>query len=133
MKYKLKLYDVFQNEKNRYPDMTIFYNDKASEIQYSNSEGTLTVKFGRDENNKNMEQIYFRKAGETGKGEFCSELKGNGTIQMFEDALCMLPEKHYNIAESYRAENLSKNNEREAIGIDKAQAQAKKKILDFGR
>lgn len=127
-KYKLKLYDVFQNEKKRYPDMTIFYNDKAQEMQYSNSEGTLTVTFGRDENNKNLEQFYFRKAGETGKGVFLAELKANGTQQMFEDALLLCPDKHNEIAESYRADL-----DRARIGIDKAQAQAKKKILDFGR
>lgn len=49
------LYNIFQNEKERNPDMTVYYNKQTNSISYRNEEGTLTALF-RGEN----EYFYFK-------------------------------------------------------------------------
>lgn len=100
-----KLFDIFQNEKTRNPDMTVFYKDNngLKYLSYKNDEGVLTVRFG--ENGK--EDFYFKNADEKGLGEKVLHLepKGKGQKGMFgliEDKMWEIPDRFADLTTEWR-------------------------------
>lgn len=121
-----KLYDIFQNEKKRNPDLTVFYKDNNSVkyLSYSNDEGTLTVKFG----DKNKEDFFYKQVGEKGLGEkvFHLEPKNKTTssrMGIIEDALWKIPERFIELTDDWHFN-------REAIGVDEKQKSKAKATIE---
>lgn len=109
-----KLYNIFKNEKERNPDMTVFYregNDKMeNSLSYSNDEGKLTILFRKG----GIEEFHFRKPDEKGLGDIVQTLynKGKDGEMPHINSLFDLPKRFREIAQSYQYE-------RKEIGIDK--------------
>jgi len=120
-----KLYNIFQNEKSRNPDLTVFYKDNndVKYLSYSNDEGTLTVKFGE----KEKEDFYYKKIGEKGMGEKVFHLEpknksASSRMGIIEDALWDIPERFINLTDDWHFN-------REAIGVDeKAKGKVKNTV-----
>lgn len=109
------LYNIFQNEKERNPDMTVYYNKQSNSISYRNEEGTLTALF-RGEN----EYFYFKfpnkkpEEMQTRFGDMILNTYGekDGIIRgKMQDEFFDTPERFKRLAKDYQ-------NCRKEIGID---------------
>lgn len=87
-----KLYNIFDNERKRYPDMTVFYregNDRMEKsLSYSNDDGRLTILFGKN----GEEDFYFRKPDEKGLGDIVQTLSNKGNDKTRHTDINMLME-----------------------------------------
>ena len=129
--YEVDLYSIFAAEKARHgQDYAIAYNNKNQYLKYiKKGEGTLTVKFMRDRHNTNREDFYYTPEDKSGEEVFVFGVAANGKENYIPDEGWKIPAHFLKIADSYR-----KQEERERMGIEKAQAAAKKrKKLTIGR
>lgn len=109
-----KLFDIFQNEKERIDDknITLYYNKRENSLQYKHPEGTLTVLFDAQ---NGSERFFYKEAGkridESGKGlgVLVQETENNGTIarlpaydQTQTAKLFDLPQELINVAQDYQ-------------------------------
>ena len=129
--YEVNLYSVFAAEKaKRGQDYTISYNNKKQQLKYTKEgEGTLTVRFMRDRHNTSREDFYYMPEGKPDEEKMVFGVAANGNESYIPDEGWKIPTHFLKIADSYRDKK-----ERARMGIEKAQAAAKKhKKLTFGK
>lgn len=129
--YEVNLYGVFAAEKAKHgQDYTISYNNKKQQLKYTKEgEGTLTVKFKRDRNNRSREDFFFTPDGRPEDEKMVFGVAGNGKESYIPDEAFKIPLHFRKLAETYRD-----SAERARMGIEKAQGAAKhKKKLTFGK
>lgn len=127
-KYEVNLYSVFANEKARVGDQfTVSYNNKKQQVKYQlEGKGALTVKFGRDVQGANREDFYYSPEGDSESMLHTNILCDNGkTGRIVDDKFFDIPKEFRKIFDDYRDKENGVET-RKAIGIDKAQAEAKK-------
>lgn len=100
------LYNIFQNEKQRNPDMTIFYRDnKTKSLCYRNQDGVFEVNFKYDEESRiEKNTIYFKKSGEKHGSKVCDiEVNSNGYVySVFTKAAFDLPDRFKVLFDEWR-------------------------------
>lgn len=103
-----KLYNIMRREKERNPDMDIYYSQKNMTLQYINKEGTLTVSFEKD----GLEDFHYRSANDkntVGKGERVQALADKGHYGHIYDPLFDMPQRFKDITQSYQFDRDSMN------------------------
>lgn len=130
--YEVNLFGVFAQEKIKYHDQfTVSYNNKNQQLKYAmEGHGVLTVKFGRDSYGENREDFFYSPEGkpEESYHVYITAASG-GARRFFDDFLQKVPRELRDVAKSY-----GDKEKRRSIGIDEAQASAKKrKKLSFGK
>lgn len=112
-----KLFDIFKNEKDRNPDLTVLYfkgNDKLDKSLTYFLEGEdgkksqLKVLF----KNGGIEEFYYRKPDEKGLGALVQTVADKGRIGELTNEFSDMPARFKEVAQSYQYD-------RDAIGIDK--------------
>lgn len=100
------LYNIFKNEKQRNPDMTIFYRDnKSQKLCYKNDEGILEINFKYNTDKKcEFENLYFTPANEKHGSKIADlEVYGNGTVySAFTKAAYKLPDRFKLLFDEWR-------------------------------
>ncbi len=122
--YNVDLYPVFALEKQRVGhEFTVSYSQKHQQLRYAlEGQGSLVVKYGRDRDNENREDFFYCPATEPNKQIPVYIIGGNGRVRRFEDEYLDVPMPLRRVIEDYYTPE-----RRMKIGIDKAQAAAKKK------
>lgn len=117
------LYNIMKREKERNPDMDIYYSEKKKSLQYKNHEGTLTVLFRDD----GLEDFYFREKNSTAGtliGSRVQVLAEKGKYGQIEsEPFFDMPKRFRDITQSYQYD-------RENMNID---YEERKKDLFKGR
>jgi hypothetical protein len=113
------LFDCFNAEKKRHPDMSIYYRKKSdnndASIRYMNEEGVLTVLFSEQGN----EDFYFRRPNDIGIGELVQRVSDNGRYGIQGANFLSLPVKFRNIAQAYQYDRASLHIDEREAGLKK--------------
>lgn len=113
------LFDCFNAEKNRHPDMSIYYRKKSenndASIRYMNDEGVLTVLFSEQGN----EDFYFRRPNEGGIGELVQRVSDNGKFGIQGANFLTMPAKFRDIAQEYQYDRASLHIDEREVGYKK--------------
>lgn len=101
------LFECFKAEKERHPDMSIFYRKKSEKndasIRYINENGVLTVLF----NEQGNEDFYFKKPNESGIGELVQRVSDNGKLGIQGANFLTMPTEFRDIAQEYQYDRAS--------------------------
>lgn len=116
------LFDCFNAEKERHPDMSVYYRKKSenndASIRYHNDDGVLTVFFSEQGN----EDFYFKKPDEGGIGELVQRVSENGKLGIQGANFLKMPSSFRNIAQEYQYDRAS-------LHIDEHDADIKKRMV----
>lgn len=114
------LFECFNAEKTRHPDMSIFYRKQSEKndasIRYMNDEGVLTVLF----NNKGVEDFYFRRPNDSGIGELVQRVSDNGKFGVQGANFLNMPAIFRSIAQEYQYDRASLHIDEREAGHKKA-------------
>lgn len=104
-----KLYNIMKREKERNPDMDIYYSEKKKSLQYQNKEGTLTVLFRDD----GLEDFYFRRNNDRQGamlGSRIQVLADKGKYgQVESEPFFNMPQRFRDIAQNYQYDRENMN------------------------
>lgn len=116
----MHMFDCFNAEKKRHPDMSIYYRKRSDKndasIRYLNDEGVLTVLFSTHGN----EDFYFKAPTESGIGELVQRVSDNGKLGVQGAGFLKMPTSFRNIAQEYQYD-------RSSLHIDEREADTKKR------
>lgn len=117
-----KLYDIWDRERKRHPELTVSYNQNNNTLSYRNDEGRLTVFFNPkeiDDRGKRVgkpkegcEEFRFYPEGDNNKiGILVYEIQGHGQYGSSNSNFDKLPENLRKLIADFQFD-------REAIGIE---------------
>lgn len=102
------LYNIFKNEKQRNPDMTVYYRDnKVKKLCYRNNDGTMEINFKYNTDKKcELENMYFTPVNEKHGSKIADiEVYANGTVySAFSKAAYKLPDRFKVLFDEWRFE-----------------------------
>jgi hypothetical protein len=95
------LFNCFNAEKARHPDMTVFYRKEEEKrdasMRYTGNEGILTVLFLKN----GCEEFYFKLGTQKGIGRLIQSIDAEGNVTLSAESSTDVPKAFLDIARDY--------------------------------